>query len=147
MRQQLRNPKQHVLGVLFCGNEKEWNVDGALASRTVWEAFLRGKVGRVSASLELAWHATSKIRERGLRCYTWHKCGFVWRKNAQAMLTKGDRLRANSSYPSPQPPFAKPEPFPPKSCGGHLSWPPEPSDHIPPQTRDIVFPYKINADR
>jgi hypothetical protein len=52
-----------MLGVLFCGNEKELNVDGAVALRTVWEAFLRGKVGRVSA-LRSSLHGASTQRRR-----------------------------------------------------------------------------------
>jgi hypothetical protein len=57
-------------------------------------------------------------------------------------LTRGNRLPANARCPPPQPPFARPQPFLPKSCGGHLPWPSQPSDCIPPQTRDtaLTFP-------
>jgi hypothetical protein len=38
----------------------------------------------IGASLKRAycWRATPKMSERGLRCCTWHKCGFVWQKSA-----------------------------------------------------------------
>ena len=51
-----------------------------------WREGIPACQGRISiaASLKSAccWRATPKMSARGLRCDTWHTCGFVWQKNA-----------------------------------------------------------------
>ena len=59
---------------------KEWNADGALAL-SLWLAGGHSCVPKSDQYRRYA-QACLLLARAGLRCCTWHKCGFVWQKSA-----------------------------------------------------------------